>query len=158
MYRVKDIVFVEADKAWATALDPDGVSKPLEVGAVLVSGVRRWKVIALYPGPGRVVGAKLEGAALLTQGLIIRPDDEPMGAVEYHAAAILLVRLARAFRNVDLDGVVKFHEAIHAQKLITADAPGVVKTALFAALLVENGATAEELADAAKVLGLDGEF
>lgn len=158
MYRVAELIFVEQDGAWATSLRPATSDQPkLTIGTVLVAGMRRWTVSAIYDAPKGFVGARLDGRARLTTGLIVRPTNEAVGDHEYQAAAVLLVRLARAFRAVDLEGVIARCAAAHATGQAGDEVPAVAKTALMAKHLVESGATDEELTRAAIAIGLGDE-
>lgn len=155
MYRVNQVAFVEGTVA--VALEHDRAGPVLAVGSELIAGTRRWKVTQVTEtGVSGQVAAKLEGPSV-TIGLVLRLSTESMGLYELEGAARLLVRLARAFRAIDLEGVVKWYESI-SDVPITPDAIAVVKTALFAKLLVNGGATKEELDEAAKALGINDEL
>lgn len=166
MFRVEEIYFVEASGFWAVSLKPDVPERPaLEVGDELVAGMRRWRVNEILEAPPSLVGARLAGTALITRGLIMRPSKEPMGAIEFKASSILLIRLARAFRAADVDGVLKLLADRarakggdgHEMHLDPADR-AIAKTALMGKHLVESGATDEELAEAARAIGIGGEL
>lgn len=158
MFRVEELFFVERDHAWAVALRPDQPGQRLSLGAVLVSGLRRWKVAELHDAPAGLVGARLDGGEALTRGLILRPIDEPMGAAEYKAGAVLLVRLARACRHIDLDGLLARVGDLRARGAIgEIESRVVAKTAVLVGHLIEHGATAEELNAAAAAFGIKDE-
>lgn len=160
MYRVQEFAIIalrttdEDVLGWAVSLLPDIEGRaPLEPGVELVSGIRRWKVTAVSPFKSGRVGAKLEGNHPLTRGLILRPAEEPVGELEYKACAILLVRLARAFRSVDIEKIREM--ALSGSP--TPAAVATVKTCTFALALVNRGATDEELTAAAVELGIGDE-
>ena len=156
MYRVQALDLVDGHGV-AVMLEPDTPGRPpLTVGTVLLGGMRRWRVDEVFTteaSEGRVA-VRLSGPQPLTWGLILRPEGEPMGQAEYLAAARVLVRLARAFRHVDLHGIAQVHARLHLEGKVAADRDGVVKTALMGIQLVDGGATDDELAAAAVVLGI----
>jgi hypothetical protein len=160
LFRVEELFFVERDGAWAVALRPDLKGAKLAVGMTLVAGLRRWTVSELHPAPAGLEGARLDGAEQLTRGLILRPSTEPMGDAEYKAAAVFLVRVARACRRtVDLEGVLANITSRRVAGAIgEAEARAVAKTAVLVRHLVDHGATGEELDQAAAALDLKEEM
>lgn len=161
MFRVDELFFVESQAAWAVALAPDLPTRKLEVGDELLAGQRVWKVTEIHPAPLGLVGARLDGPSLVTRGLIMRPRHETMGDLEFKAASVLLVRLARAMRAVDVDGILvrleKKHMTVDAEDLTAAER-ALAKSALMAKHFIQHGATDEELTIAAKTIGIGGEL
>jgi hypothetical protein len=160
LFRVEELFFVEREAAWAVALRPDASGAELKQGSTLVAGLRRWRVSELHAAPAGLVGARLDGEALLTRGLILRPSDEPMSDAEYKAGAVFLVRIARACGSaVDLEGLLAdITRRRVSGEIDEGEARAVAKTAVLVRHLVDHGATAEELARVAASLGIGDEL
>lgn len=157
MLRVSEVLFVEREpRGWAVAFEPDGAHPgALRVGQVLVSGMRRWTVAEVHDAPRGLVAGRLAGDHPLTRGLLVRPVEERMGDAEFKAGARLLVRLARAFRSVDLDGMIA-----RVSELPDRTSPAnaaVARAALLGKHLVESGPTDADLTAAARAFNIDDE-
>jgi hypothetical protein len=161
-FRVEGLTFVEQEgrtvREWMVTLLAAPIGPPLTAGQVLVAGTRRWTVAAVDVAPPGYVAARLDGTGRLTKGLILRVVDEPIDSRSFQANAILLVRLARAMRNVDIDGVIARVSALRAAGQANEGVAGIAKSAILGKHLVEAGATDAELDESAKLLGLDGEL
>lgn len=153
MYRVRELEFVEGEE-WVVVLEKDGLDRPpLEEGQTLLAGMRSFTVRKVFENP---FGVRLVGKGMVTRGLILRPEGELMTAAAYKAHATLLVRLARAMRGVDLQGLVELHEGRVASAFPGGDA--MAKTAIAARAIIDLGATEEELTAAAHAFGIGDEL
>ena len=156
MFQVEEMFFVETQKAWAVALRPATPDCRLVAGDALVAGMRRWEVTEIHSAPVGLIGARLDGPSRITRQLIMRRVGDPIGDVEFKVWAILLVRLSRAMRTIDVDGILRRLE--HQGETLSPVDRAIAKSALMGKHLVEHGATDEELTAAAAVLGIGNEI
>jgi hypothetical protein len=155
--RVSEVLFIERSASWAVALEADGPEQRLEVGQVLVHGSYRWRVAEVHEAPNGLLAGRLDGVRALTRGLIVRPADEPMGDAEFRASMVLLVRLFRALRDVDLDGLVARLAETRSKDSSSPLIP-LAKSAVLAKHVQEHGASLTDLDAAARVLGIGDEL
>lgn len=157
MLKVAELFFVEHLGAWAVALLPSDPAIALKLGDRLLAGMRSWTVGELHPAPAGLIGARLDGAERLTVGLILRRAGDPMSDAEYRASATLLVRLARAARAVDLDGLIDRIAAEADSDAVSPAHAALARTAIMTKHLIDHGANGDTLFLLAEELGLQGE-